>query len=260
MLKLILTKEKMMAIFYASFMLNISRSYIDNDNASVERGNILARLSLTTSIATMKELEESPFMKYIQEALSVIGEIYKTEFFNVKLNEFMRFYGFGEADHDIKQKLATNLKSIVWLHNAPFAGMVGLNMETYLNLTTIADLYGKSKSEKKRKRTITAYLVSTILHQDAHHIVRIKQNNFLSLTPNKEKQWEAGEKFESMLFGAVISDYDEIGGVHTVEGWKGNKKQFMLDEEEIKIQEINYKNLNLYMSGICAIPQKLWIK
>ena len=142
------------------------------------------------------------------------------------------------------------------MDNCFFYGISGVDLQTYLSLTAVKKhFYSNQKNLWLAKKTIRSFIIATKLHVDADHLIRIEQNNFLELTPRKENQWEAGYSFEFGLFGAVISNYERANGIDDLGLWERIQGRPLLREEGIESQKVLYDSLNLYSSGICAMPQ-----
>ncbi len=246
-------------LYFTALILNNSRSYIDDNVSAIIRGNQTMKANMGVTVVTREEVRMKPYYYMIFEALNKVHCIYNTKGFRYKLKVFLQEYQFNVSDQNLDELLKLlkeSLYKIRWLDNCFFYGMAGINLQTYLSLTAVEKHFKiNQRNLWLAQKTINSFIIATKLHEDAHHLIRIQQNNFLALTPRKERQWEAGYSFELRLFGAVISNYERTDGIDNLEIWEVIKGQPLLGAQDIESQKTYYDSINFYSSGICAMPQ-----
>ena len=252
--RIVLNKESLsVSFFHATLLLNVSRSFIDGDEP-LKRGYGILDKSKNAFIVdeNTKTDEMQELKRYTNKGIKLLEEIYDTKYFQSKIPKLYEEYGLEyepeEASHLINL-LKSSLKKIIWVGNSPFAGMIGVYFSTYLGQTKIQEL----SVGKDRENAIVTYIISTKLHEDGHHLIRFKQDNFLSLAQRGESVWEAGYKFEEILFGAAISDYTKIGTAITdLMNWRQPLYDQLLNTGQIDSQKALYPKMNFTLSRICT--------
>lgn len=147
----------------------------------------------------------------------------------------------------------TYLISIIFVENAYFSGMCGINGEIYISTNNILrNAIFKDNLLQNKVEESKAVVIVTVLLEMSHALLRQSMKNWLRISPRSKldiEKIESGFEFEDILFTTSIVDYANASGVTDLKKWDDLNKP-ILSEDDIKYQKNLNVNLNIRFSGI----------
>jgi hypothetical protein len=173
--------------------------------------------------------------------------------FDKAIERFLECYDINLPVGKVRDLL--KVMEIDFVDAKAYYGMVGFN-GILLSVLAFEHLY-------KDKKLTMRFILTTIIHECAHYILRIIRDDFGFLTPTnghddeKRKRLEAGYLFEDILFGDVWKEASDYKFLMEPEIW--GKDIPIIPEGDLVSLGLKGEKDNLCTSGFLMAETKKWM-
>lgn len=242
--------------YLLSLLINVSRGFLEIENvrSSVKNCNDLLEGNMI-SILIIDPSENCNVL--ITKSKNLLHQIIDSKRFAFYLNKFIQYYSLKVVDNLIEKLHQMLEDKIIFLKNIMQYGMIGKNMFVFLNY----DFIENSVIEEEELSGIN-FVISTLIHEIGHQIIRILNDDTFELTPRKEQseeQFEAGYEFERMMFGTVVMENDNEPFLSDLANWR-DCRNCIFPEIIQKKYRLASKGMNFFRSGYSWIPKIIYFK